>query len=85
MTRRFALADLPEVIPVFPLPGALLLPHARLPLNIFEPRYLNLVLDSLGAGRMLGMVQPAADATRSGGDPVRRIGCAGRTRWRESA
>jgi Lon protease-like protein len=53
--------DLPEILPVFPLSGALLLPYGRLPLNIFEPRYLNLVLDSLGQGRIFGMVQPDYD------------------------
>ena len=59
MTRRFALADLPEVIPVFPLPGALLLPRARLPLNIFEPRYLAMLDDALKSEhRLIGMVQP---------------------------
>ena len=59
MTRRFALADLPEVIPVFPLPGALLLPRARLPLNIFEPRYLAMLDDVLRSDhRLIGMVQP---------------------------
>ena len=51
-------ADLPEDFPVFPLNGALLLPGGRLPLNVFEPRYLALVEDALGAGRMFGMVQP---------------------------
>lgn len=72
--------DLPETIPVFPLPGALLLPHGHLPLNIFEPRYLNLTADALGQGRMMGMVQPVhAEA-----DPVSdtaelyRTGCLGR-------
>lgn len=50
--------DLPATLPVFPLPGALLLPRGCLPLNIFEPRYLHLTLDALGAGRMFGMVQP---------------------------
>jgi Lon protease-like protein len=77
MTRRFALADLPEVIPVFPLPGALLLPRARLPLNIFEPRYLAMLDDALRSDhRLIGMVQPA-----DGGAPRPRlhmIGCAGR-------
>jgi len=53
--------DLPEILPVFPLSGALLLPWGRLPLNIFEPRYLNLVLDSLKNGRVFGMVQPDYD------------------------
>src|SRR4051812_1390049 len=56
---------LPEVIPVFPLPGALLPPRGQLPLNIFEPRYLAMVDDSLRAGhRLIGMIQP--DETRSG-------------------
>src|SRR5581483_781491 len=51
--------DLPGVIPVFPLPGALLLPRGQIPLNIFEPRYLAMVDDSLRAGhRLIGMIQP---------------------------
>jgi Lon protease-like protein len=77
MTRRFALADLPEVIPVFPLPGALLLPRARLPLNIFEPRYLAMLDDTLKSEhRLIGMVQPCEDdAPRP---RLHSIGCAGR-------
>src|SRR4029077_4255614 len=52
-------ADLPENIPVFPLPGALLLPRGQMPLNIFEPRYLAMVADSLRDGhRLIGMIQP---------------------------
>ena len=52
-------ADLPEIIPVFPLPGALLLPRGQMPLNIFEPRYLEMIDDSLRDGhRMIGMIQP---------------------------
>jgi len=77
MPRRFAPTDLPEVIPVFPLPGALLLPRARLPLNIFEPRYLAMLDDCLRSDhRMIGMVQPFDDS----GQPPRlhTIGCAGR-------
>ena len=51
--------DLPDVIPVFPLPGALLLPRARLPLHIFEPRYLAMLDDCLKTRhRLIGMVQP---------------------------
>jgi Lon protease-like protein len=72
--------DLPEVIPVFPLPGALLLPRGTMPLNIFEPRYLAMIDDSLRDGhRLIGMIQP--DATHSGDadKPVLyKIGCAGR-------
>ena len=52
-------ADLPENIPVFPLAGALLLPRGQLPLNIFEPRYLAMIDDSLRDGhRLIGMIQP---------------------------
>ena len=50
---------LPENIPLFPLPGALLLPNSRLPLNIFEPRYINMVEDALASKhRLIGMIQP---------------------------
>jgi len=87
MPSRFTpqFADLPEVLPIFPLGGAIVLPGRQLPLNIFEPRYLNMVFDTLGGTRMVGMIQPAAEATRSGSDSVRRVGCAGRiTRFAES-
>lgn len=76
--------DLPEDIPIFPLSGALLLPWGRLPLNIFEPRYLNMTLDSLGAGRIIGMVQPDYDRAPKNEDTkdeepaVYSVGCAGR-------
>ncbi len=70
--------DLPGVIPVFPLPGALLLPRARLPLHIFEPRYLQMLDDALGTpARLIGMIQPNDVPGRSG-PGVQRIGCAGR-------
>jgi Lon protease-like protein len=70
-------ADLPRVIAVFPLNGALLLPHGQLPLNIFEPRYLNMVDDAMAADRMIGMVQ-----IRAGGaaeiPSLAAVGCLGR-------
>lgn len=71
---------LPEEIPIFPLTGALLLPGGRLPLNIFEPRYLAMTDAALGAGRWLGMVQPrdTTDQTVADGHPVFDIGCLGR-------
>ena len=50
--------NLPRDLPVFPLPGAMLLPHGRMPLNIFEPRYLKMIMDSLKQSRLIGMVQP---------------------------
>lgn len=70
--------DLPDTIPLFPLPGALLLPRARLPLHIFEPRYLAMLEDCLKTReRLIGMVQPRAVP---GGEAARlhAIGCAGR-------
>ena len=72
--------DLPATLPIFPLTGVLLLPRGRLPLNIFEPRYLNMVTDALGGNRMFGMVQPAeAEAEQTEGEPaVYPTGCAGR-------
>ena len=70
--------ELPGSIPVFPLPGALLLPRARLPLHLFEPRYLQMLEDAMKTpARLIGMVQPNA---RPKGDKeaLHRIGCAGR-------
>jgi uncharacterized protein len=71
--------DLPAEFPVFPLPGALLLPRGKLPLRIFEPRYLAMTEDALGLGRMFAMMQP--DPTVPEGDRgpgLYRIGCLGR-------
>ena len=74
--RRFSPADLPDTIPVFPLPGALLLPRGRLPLNIFEPRYLAMLDDALKSDhRLIGMIQPLGDDRPP---RLHRIGCAGR-------
>ncbi len=71
--------ELPAEIAVFPLPGALLLPQGRLPLNIFEPRYLAMTLDALGQGRMFGMVQPDPRAVPGATGPgLYGIGCLGR-------
>ena len=52
------LEELPDILPVFPLPEAMIMPGTQLPLNIFESRYLNMVSDALAAGRMFGMIQP---------------------------
>lgn len=71
-------ADLPDMIPVFPLPGALLLPRARLPLHLFEPRYLQMFDDALKTDtRLIGMVQPNEVPGREG-TGLQTIGCAGR-------
>jgi Lon protease-like protein len=73
-------ADLPEVIPVFPLPGALLLPRGQMPLNIFEPRYLAMVDDAFRDGhRLIGMIQPDTSQPENEGRPkLYSIGCVGR-------
>ncbi len=69
MALRF---DLPDRIPLFPLPGAVLMPRARMPLHLFEPRYLQLLEDTLKTDhRLIGMIQPE-------GDGLSAIGCAGR-------
>jgi Lon protease-like protein len=79
--------DLPEVIPVFPLPGALLLPRGTMPLNIFEPRYLAMIDDSLRDGhRLIGMIQPDATHSDNADKPtLYKVGCVGRiTQFAES-
>ncbi|MFZ0559369.1 MAG: LON peptidase substrate-binding domain-containing protein [Methylovirgula sp.] len=69
-------AQMPEVIPVFPLAGALLLPRARIPLHIFEPRYLAMVEDALQGDRIIGLIQPASEAAEV--PALLPVGCAGR-------
>ena len=70
-------ADLPDTLSVFPLPGALLLPRSRLPLHVFEPRYLQMFEDALKTPqRLIGMVQPNPLPGSEGA--VHSIGCAGR-------
>lgn len=70
-------SDLPRDIPLFPLSGALLLPRAGLPLNIFEPRYLNMIDDALAGERVIGMVQPS-DLDFDGPPPLCAVGALGR-------
>ena len=83
--------DLPGMIPVFPLAGAILLPRGQLPLNIFEPRYLKMIDDAMRTERIIGMVQPDGEAailaSQMPGEtpPLCGIGCAGRiTSWAET-
>ena len=69
------LADMPDIIAIFPLSGAVLLPRARLPLHIFEPRYLAMIEDCLKSDRrLIGMIQPRGEA----GSALTMVGCAGR-------
>lgn len=72
-------AEMPEVIPVFPLSGALLLPRRPLQLNIFEPRYLAMLDDALSGDRLIGMIQPSAEDMPAGSKAeLCQVGCAGR-------
>src|SRR6184192_1616475 len=72
-------SDLPDVIPVFPLPGALLLPRGQMPLNIFEPRYLAMIDDALRSGqRLIGMIQPDSGSAAEHHPTLYKIGCVGR-------
>jgi uncharacterized protein len=77
MKRYQTIAELPEQLPIFPLSGALLLPRAELPLNIFEDRYLRMFSAALSSHRLIGMIQP--DPNDNNDVPsLSRIGCAGR-------
>jgi Lon protease-like protein len=76
MSQYRKTADLPDTLPVFPLPGALVFPRWDLPLNIFEPRYLNMFDDAMRGHRLIGMVQ-SMGGTRERPE-IARVGCAGR-------
>lgn len=84
MSERYRDAeDLPTMLPVFPLRGAILLPRASLTLNVFEPRYLALVDHALAQERLIGVVQPGPktgteESPAGKSFPLRRVGCAGR-------
>ena len=69
-------ADLPATLAVFPLPGALVFPRWQLPLNIFEPRYLNMIDDAMSGSRLIGMVQTVGGLRQS--PLIAEVGCAGR-------
>lgn len=80
LKRPASPADLPVTIPIFPLSGALLLPFARRPLNIFEPRYLEMIDQALRGDRLIGLIQPRDTTVESPQDraPLQRVGCIGR-------
>jgi Lon protease-like protein len=71
-----AVEDLPAIIPIFPLAGAIFFPRANLPLNVFEPRYLQMVDDAMRGHRIIGMIQPSGSGEMR--PPVYGVGCAGR-------
>jgi len=78
MSERRGGPALPAILPIFPLTGVLLLPRGRLPLNIFEPRYLAMTRDALAGERLIGMVQPTDPGASGSNPPVYPTGCAGR-------
>ncbi len=73
-------ADLPKSVPVFPLTGALLLPFSHRPLNVFEPRYIEMVDAALRTNRLIGLIQPedTSEESPKGRSPLQHIGCLGR-------
>ena len=75
--QSYKIEHLPESLPVFPLAGALLLPSGKLPLNIFEPRYLSMVRDALKTNWLIGMIQPKRNGAKEG-DHLYEVGCAGK-------
>ena len=88
MRRPASISDLPEMLALFPLSGALLLPGTHRPLNIFESRFITMIDDVLAGHRMIGLIQPR-DATQEaprGQVPLEKIGCVGRiTHFEEQA
>lgn len=85
MKHYTSLGDLPGTLPVFPLVGAILLPRTTLPLNVFEPRYLQMIDDCLRGDRLVGIIQPVGEGGRTGSPEsndasLKAVGCAGRLR-----
>ena len=78
MSKYKTIDDLPQTVPVFPLSGVLLLPRGQLPLNIFEPRYLDMFEDALGRGRMIGILQPEDGQEDDSRPQLQKVGCIGR-------
>ena len=75
--KRRTAEELPAIIPIFPLAGVLLLPGGRLPLNIFEPRYLEMTQDAMASHRIIGMIQPADPHSSDLEPEIYETGCAG--------
>ena len=73
-----AFEDLPETLAVFPLRSAFLLPTGNLPLNIFEPRYVQMIEDALSSTRMIGIIQPAPGTEDDSTPALSKTGCAGK-------
>jgi len=79
MPRHYhSYSDLPHSLPLFPLSGVLLLPRGQLPLNVFEPRYLEMVDYALAGDRLIGMIQPAESEDKVATPRLTQVGCAGK-------
>src|SRR6185503_16739587 len=79
MPKRYhSYSDLPHSLPLFPLSGAVLLPRGQLPLNVFEPRYLEMVDYALAGDRLIGMIQPAESEDKVMVPRLTQVGCAGK-------
>ncbi|HWX90200.1 MAG TPA: LON peptidase substrate-binding domain-containing protein, partial [Rhizomicrobium sp.] len=79
MARHYhSYTDLPKSLPLFPLTGAVLLPRGQLPLNVFEPRYLEMVDYALTGDRLIGMIQPTENEDTVLRPPLSQVGCAGK-------
>jgi len=79
MPRHYhSYSDLPHSLPLFPLSGVVLLPRGQLPLNVFEPRYLEMVDYALTGDRLIGMIQPAESEEKVAVPRLARVGCAGK-------
>ena len=74
MTKKILYKELPDILPIFPLPGVIVLPNGNLPLNLFEHRYISMVEDALGKNRLIGMIQPNPGSKKDNG--LYLIGCA---------
>ncbi len=77
MKKKYFKSDLPSTLPIFPLPGAVILPFGNLPLNIFEPRYISMVEAVLGSHRLIGMIQPL-EKSEENLTNIYPVGCAGK-------
>ncbi|MES9831178.1 MAG: LON peptidase substrate-binding domain-containing protein [Candidatus Thiodiazotropha sp. LLP2] len=86
MSNRFITEyqHLPDTIPIFPLSGAILMPGAQLPLNIFEPRYLNMIQDAMATHHLIGMVQPKNEQNTDDQEVLRSGGCGRITYYNET-
>jgi Lon protease-like protein len=76
MTKEIIFEELPEIIPIFPLDKCVLLPKAILPLNIFEPKYLQMIEDAIKSGKYIGIIQPSISKEEN--NDTEKVGCLGK-------